>query len=170
MVHSQPCLLPKGASLMYNDLIVFQIIKESHCCCRCKCLVNKDQVMSEEMQMAQDAQAGHAYDYCTKREPMAFNDVKECCKGHSALAEHIRQEPLQRPGKRHATHIMSDAYGKGIVRGQIENMNLRAHARDRDVTAAESINTCLFVNLSGNNYVDLFQRLNDKSCRTKTPF
>ena len=73
--------------------------------------------MVEVLQMAHYAQAGYACDYCTKRQPMAFNEVKECCKGHNTLAEHIRQEPLQPQGKRHATRIMSDAYGKGIVRG-----------------------------------------------------
>ena len=52
--------------------------------------------MVEAMQMAQDAQAGYSCDYCTKRQPMAFNEVKRCCKGHSTLAENIRQEPLQR--------------------------------------------------------------------------
>ena len=73
---------------------------------------------------------------------MEFNEVKECCKGNSTLAEHICQEPLQRQGKRHATRIMSDAYGKGVVRGQVENTNLRAYSRDNDVTSAESIKTC----------------------------
>ena len=68
--------------------------------------------MVETLQVAQDAQAGYACDYCTKRQPMAFNGVKECCKGHSILAENIQQEPLQRQGKRHATRIMNDAYGK----------------------------------------------------------
>ena len=88
--------------------------------------------MVEAMQMAQDAQAGYACDCCTKRQPMAFDKVKECCKGHNALAAHFRQEPLQRQGTRHATRIMSDAYGKGIgkgiVRGHVENTNLRAYA------------------------------------------
>ena len=46
------------------------------------------------MQMAQDAQAGHACDDCTGRQPMACNGVNECCKRHRALAEHIRQEPF----------------------------------------------------------------------------
>ena len=55
-----------------------------------------------------------------KRQPMAFNEFKECCKGHSTLAENICQEPLQRQGKRHVPRIMNDAYGKGIVRGQVE--------------------------------------------------
>ena len=49
---------------------------------------------------------------------------------------------------------MSDAYGKGIVRGQVENTNLRAYSRDSDVTSAESIKTCQAVNLVGANYVD----------------
>ena len=66
--------------------------------------------MSEAGQMAQHAQAGYAFDYCTKRQPMAFNEVKECCEGHSTLAENIRQEPLQHQGKRHATRIMNDKY------------------------------------------------------------
>ena len=88
------------------------------------------------MQMAQDAQAGHACYYCTKRQPRAFNEVQECCKGHSTLAEHIRQEPLQRQATRHATRIMSDAYGKVILRAQVENLNIRAYTRDSDVSAA----------------------------------
>ena len=57
---------------------------------------------------------------------------------------------------------MSDAYGKGIVRGQVENTNLRAYSRDTDVTSAESIKTCQTVNFFGNKYVDVIQRLNDK--------
>ena len=63
----------------------FPIIKESHGCWHCKCLINKDTVMVDAMQLAQDAQAGYACDYCTKRQPMALNEVKECCKGHSTL-------------------------------------------------------------------------------------
>ena len=55
--------------------------------------------MVEALQMAQHAQAGHACDDCTKRQPMAFNEVKECCKGHSALAQHIRQEPFTTSGE-----------------------------------------------------------------------
>ena len=43
---------------------------------------------------------------------MALNEVEECCKGHRLLAEHIRQEPLRRQGKRHTTRIMCEAYGK----------------------------------------------------------
>ena len=137
------------------------MIKESHCCRHGGCVIDIDKVMIEATQMAQDAQAAYACDDCIKRQPMAFNGVKECCKGCSILAEHIRQEPLQRQGTRHATRMMCDAYGKGIVRGQVENANVRAYSRTHDVTAAESIKTCLTEHCFDQNDVDMVQRLND---------
>ena len=89
-------------------------------------------------------------DYCTKRQPLAFNECKECCKGHRQLAEKLRNEPVNRIGKRHAMRIMSDAYGKGIVCGQVENTQLRAYVQDNDVTVAESMNTCKTEHVFGN--------------------
>ena len=83
-------------------------------------------------------------------------------KGHSTFAAHIRQEPSQRQGKRHTTRIMCDAYGKGIVRGQVDNTQLPAHSRTHDVTAAEFIKACLTDKMLGQHYVDMVQRLNDK--------
>ena len=118
--------------------------------------------MVEATQIAQDAQAGYACDYCSKRQPMAFNECKEACKGHRKLAEKIGKEPLNRVGKRHAMRIMSDAYGKGIVRAQVENTNLRAYAKDNDITSAESIKTCMTVSFVGRNYVEVVENLNDK--------
>ena len=90
----------------------FPIIEETHSCDYPTCLQYSEKVMIEATQIAQDAQAGYACDYCTKRQPMAFNKCKECCKGHRQLAENLRNEPLNRIGKRHATRLMSDAYGK----------------------------------------------------------
>ena len=69
---------------------------------------------------------------------------------------------MQRQGKRHAARIMNDAYGKGIVRGQVENTNLRGYSEDHDVTSAESIKTCLTVSFFGASYFDVIQRLNDR--------
>ena len=63
-------------------------------------------------------------------------------KGHSTLAAKLRQEPMQRQGKRCTTRIMCHAYGRGIVRGQVENTHLRAYTRPDDVTAAEYFKTC----------------------------
>ena len=160
---THPAMLAAQRCNSYVQLpYCFPSIKESHFCRHCKCMLNKDTVMVEAMQMAQDAQAGYACDYCTKRQPMAFNEVKECCKGHITLAESIHQGPLQRQGKRHATRIMNDACGKGIARGQVENTHLRAYSKDSDVTSAESIKTCLTVSFFGSNYVDVIQRLNDR--------
>ena len=101
-----------------------------------------EDVIIQAAQCAQDAQAGYACDYCNKRQPMAFNEVKECCKGHQDLSGKLANEPLSRVGKRHHGRILSDAYGKGIVRGQAENTNLRAYQKDNDVTFAETFRTC----------------------------
>ena len=36
---------------------------------------------------------------------------------------------------RHRKRLLSDALGKGIGRGQVENTNLRVNGKDHDVTA-----------------------------------
>ena len=60
----------------------FPIIKETHSCPEEKCLQTNDDAIVQAAQVSQDAQAGYACDDCTKRQPMALNEVKECCKGH----------------------------------------------------------------------------------------
>ena len=86
--------------------------------CDKDCLGEREEALIvEAMQFGQDAQAGYACDYSAKRQPMAFNEVKECCKGHQTLHEQLRGDRTSYIGKRHASRLMSDAYGKGIVRG-----------------------------------------------------
>ena len=92
----------------------FPIDKCLHCCPREECLGKSDRYIIESAQVAQDAQAGYACDYCTKRQPMAFNEVKECCKGHIALAANIAREPINKQGKRHAIRLINDLNGKGM--------------------------------------------------------
>ena len=58
---------------------------------------------------------------------------------------------------------MNDAYGKGIVRGQVENTTLRAYSKDNDVTSAECMKPRKTVSVFGSNYVDVSQRLNDRA-------
>jgi hypothetical protein len=143
----------------------FPVIPASHseeCDENCLELDVSDEEIIRAAQIAQDAQAGYACDYCTKRPPMAFNEVKECCKGHQDLTERLRGESTNYVGKRHAMRLMSDAYGKGIVRGQVENTNLRAYAKENDVTFAESFRTCQTESFYGREYVDMVQRINDK--------
>jgi hypothetical protein len=56
---------------------------------------------------------------------------------------------------------MNDAYGRGIVRGQVENMNLRAYHQLSRVTAAEAIITCRTSRFAGVEYVNVVQKLTD---------
>ena len=110
------------------------IIESTHCCNDPKCLDFKEKDLIEATQIAQDAQAGYACDYCSKRQPLAFNECKECVKGLQRLSERYRDDPLNKLGKRYAMRIMSDAYGKCCVRAAVENTNLLAYAREDDIT------------------------------------
>ena len=66
-------------------------------------------------------------------------------------------------GKRQATRLMSNAYNKGIVCGQVENTTVQAYSKESDVTSAESIRTCLTEGFYGREYVRIVKSLNDKS-------
>ena len=147
----------------------FPISKETHCCNDEACIGDANEpAIIQAAQASQDAQAGYACDYCNKRQPMAFNEVKECCKGHVDLTVKTRGESISYIGKRHATRLMNDAYGKGIVRGQAENTNLRAYGRSNDVTAAETFRTTQTVSFFGREYFDVVQRMNDRVASEKS--
>ena len=62
----------------------FPITTETHSpACKCACYAETDNSkLIEACQVAQDAQAGYACDYSNKRQPMAFIEGKEWCKGH----------------------------------------------------------------------------------------
>ena len=143
----------------------FPVTQETHSlACDDRCFEHTDEgVIIQAAQAAQDAQAGYACDYSNKRQPMAFNEVKECCKGHTKLAEQLTGEHLNTIGKRHATRLMNDLYGKGIVRGQVENTNLRANAKASDVTWAETFKTCLTASFFGHAYFEMVERLSGKA-------
>ena len=66
--------------------------------------------------------------------------------------------------------LMSDAYGKGIVRGQAENTNLRAYGKDHDITSAECFRTCQTESFCGRECIDLVHRLNDGLMSDKKAF
>ena len=79
------------------------------------------------VQRAQDAQTGYCSDYCSKNQPMGFHKIKEFQKGHLSLQANLKSRDIKEIGKRHASRFLSDAYCKGIVRGQVECCNLRAN-------------------------------------------
>ena len=94
------------------------------------------------VQNNQNAQAGYACDYCAKNQALAFNEVCQCCKGYETLTKKLSGESKNHLAGRLRKRLLSDALGKGIVRGQVENTNLRVHGKDHDVTAAECFRTC----------------------------
>ena len=75
------------------------ICEETHCndLCKMQCVdkVSRKEII-EAAQISQDAQAGYACDYSNKRGPRAFNEVKECVKGHRTLAEQTADERRKR--------------------------------------------------------------------------
>ena len=62
---------------------------------------------------------------------------------------------------RHRKRLLNDALGKGNVRGQVENTNLRVNGEDHDVTAAGCFRTCQTEAFFGREYVKVIERLND---------
>ena len=58
---------------------------------------------------------------------------------------------------------MSDAYGRGIVRGQVEGCNLRANHKLGQTVAAERISTTGFVALPGHAYIATVKSLHGES-------
>ena len=104
-------------------------------------------------QRAQDAQTGYCCDYCAKNQPMGVHEIKEFQKGHVVLNASVRDQPLEQVGKKHMGRLMSDAYCKGIVRGQVESCNLRANHKLGQTVAAERIATTGFIALPGHAYI-----------------
>ena len=104
-------------------------------------------------QRAQDAQTGYCCDYCAKTQPMAFSELKELAKGHKHVAETTQQRGTSYQGKRHMTRFLSDAYCKGIVRGQAECVSLRCNYQEGKPTVAERFVTTDFVHFPGNDYL-----------------
>jgi hypothetical protein len=56
-------------------------------------------------------------------------------------------------GKRHATHLCADAYGKGIIRSQQESINLRVAGANDNVKSAESFHAASCANFPGGDLI-----------------
>jgi hypothetical protein len=76
---------------------------------------------------------------------MGFHEIKEFQKGHVALHANLKDAGVQTIGRRHANRFLSDAYCKGLVRGQVECCNLRANHVDGQIVAAERVSTAQFL-------------------------
>ena len=89
---------------------------------------------------------------------MGVHEIKEFQKGHVVLSASMRNLPLEQVGKKHMGRLMSDAYCKGIVRGQVEGCNIRANHKLGQTVAAERISTADFVAFPGHAYITSVKR------------
>ena len=131
--------------------------------CGATCNAKDRQTIALAAQRAQDAQTGYCSDYCSKNQPMGFHEIKEFQKGHIALHAGLKNASVQTIGKRHANRFLSDAYCKGLVRGQVECCNLRANHVEGQIVAAERISTAPFAMFPGQAYVELYEHMNSHS-------
>ena len=118
----------------------------------------------------QAAQAGYACDYCNKRLARGFQEVKEHIKGHHHMARTLaagKNQSAAYIGKRHTGRILSDAYGKDVVRSQQERTNLNANTIELDVTAAETIRTSQREPFPGNELLSYIENRNTDNKRDK---
>ena len=122
--------------------------------------------MSLAAQRAQDAQTGYCADYCSKSQPMGHGEIKEFQKGHEQLHAQHGGKSLDDVGKRHANRFLSDAYLKGVVRGQVECCNLRAHHREHAVVAAERIATTTFESFPGAAFAEFVAAYHHEAAST----
>jgi len=95
---------------------------------------------------------------------MAFHEIREFQKGHCKLHAEILQrgDSLDKVGKKHAMRSMSDAYLKGIVRGQVECCNLRANHSEDSAVAAERVTSAVLQSFPGGAFLNAVRRLADK--------
>ena len=79
-------------------------------------------------------------------------------KGHVALHNRLAGAGVERLGKRHTARFLSDAYCKGIVRGQVECCNLRAHHVEDACVASERFSATNFTSFPGREFLHMVQR------------
>ena len=60
--------------------------------------------------------------------------------------------------RRYMGRVLCHAYNNGLVRSAVENRNLRAYARDHDVTFAESFRTCKTTVFCGREYMAMVDK------------
>ena len=114
---------------------------------------------------------GYCSDYCAKNQPMAFHEIREFQKGHCQLHKDILQrgDSLDKVGKKRAMRIMSDAYLKEIVRGQVECCNLRANYLEACPVAVERVSSSSLISFPGATFLNMVRRLANKDDNVPKP-
>ena len=83
------------------------------------------------------------------------------------MAEKIADKRTSYIGHRHVTRILSDYYGRGIVRSNQESTNLRTYIRWGDVTSAEAIKTNKNIVLPAAGALRLVEKMNSAVKETR---
>ena len=117
----------------------------------------------------QAAQAGYACDYQNKRLPIAVQEVKEWMKGQQQLSEDLKEKKLGYLGARVAKRLITDCYGRGVVRGAVETCNLILKSGGNDPTAAESIKTAQVTEISLHYPLKLLRHIEEQKPWPKEP-
>ena len=121
----------------------------NHKLCREKC---HEQMTLEQLvrdaQITQAAQAGYACDYQNKRAQIANQETKEMMKGQQHLYEDLKDNKAGYYGARTVKRLITDCYGRGIVRGAVETTNLNIMSEHADPTAAETVKTAQVTEIS----------------------
>ncbi len=92
--------------------------------------------MITAVETSQSAQVGYHCDYCNKRQPVGVAEGKEWAKGHQTLSEQCRGETVAYGSRRHALRIMSDCFGRGLLRTPNETVKLNDALASNEPTAA----------------------------------
>ena len=127
-----------------------------------------DAAIAEAAQAAQDAQIGYCCDYQNKRNPICFHELKEFMKGHVELSRQLAGECRGYVGRRHVQRIISDFYGRGIVRGAVECVNLLVHADKADVLAAETMRTAPTQHFDGGSFLTAIESIDGSRASTRS--
>ena len=78
----------------------------------------------------------------------AMHEVKEWQKGQQLLYEELENNKPGYYGARSAKRLITDCYGRGVVRGAVETSHLITSTKQFDPTSAESIKTAPVTEIS----------------------
>ena len=131
-------------------------------CSREDCCGDDDADIVFAAQVAQNSQCGYSCDYGNKRQPLAVNEANEMQKGMAQLGQRLREQIHSLPYifNRFKQRVLSDCYGKGVVRAAVETTNLQTQSRANNVCAAETVIAGpLVVTFLGKEFVDLLEKV-----------
>ena len=122
-----------------------------------------------DAQTTQAAQAGYACDYQNKRVQIANHETKEWMRGQQLLYEELKEGKAGYLGARSVKRLITDCYGRGVVRGAVETTNLNINSKSHDPTAAESIKTAQVTDLGLQYPAQLLRHIAEEKPWPKEP-